>query len=581
MEFERNRHGPALTDETLGDRAARVRRRFKTGRLDAMGRGFWEHWRPEDGSLLVGMFSTLTLLLLEPALWMDNWPEEAIRFRVPGPVAISLLLVLPFNGWFFDRFLSSKTPEDANFPRWLLGLRLLASSLPLFSLHALSLWRVFLERRAPTELSTAPRAVSLDLSKARGRLPLGLQSRALYRSGFFFGWMVTSSLPVLVWALWLAGARELGAWHRPLIVGACTLLHVTACLCMAQYLRREIWKFSVCGWRRALLLTAPFLWLFAVPGMVAGFAVFMFANLSQTSLSWKTHASRTGVNRDPLWQGIQGRLQQRWGAMPWFFQWRRPAGLIRSEGQGRKDAEIMAFYRLKTFLLALESMSLTILLSPILGLFRPVLWTAGSLAGLGAMIQMVGLLARLFRVPRLGENLGRHPYGRYLLLTQTAFLAGTYGGAALMQASIEQFGLLLCLCMALCAMLTVFFFLFPAGASPKGSDMGLWGLLYLALAALGGVIALQGEAWRASLLSSLRISAALSPFWSLGLFLALGGWLLRPFSWRHVFDRRFPPGFRMTLAFMTLTAALPLGGLAIPFWIYAKHKLWSSYEQCL
>ena len=269
------------------------------------------------------------------------------------------------------------------------------------------------------------------------------------------------------------------------------------------------------------------------------------------------------------------------------MQWRRPTGLSRSGGPSRQDAEIIALFRLKTLLLAFESLSLTVLLFHIPSLrtalsagLRPVLWTVVALAGLGAVIQMVALLSRLVRLSRLSELLSRYPYGRYLLLTQTAFLAGTWSGAALMEVSMEQFGMLLCLCMALCATLTALFLL-PAGASPKGSDMGLWGSLYLALSDLGGLIGLEGENWRASLLSFFRTSAALSPLWSLGLFLALGGWLLRPFSWRHVFDRRLPRRFRGVLGFTMASAALPLGGLAIPFWIYARHKIWPFYERYL
>jgi hypothetical protein len=272
--------------------------------------------------------------------------------------------------------------------------------------------------------------------------------------------------------------------------------------------------------------------------------------------------------------------------MPWFSQWRRPAGLTRSEGQGRKDQEIIALYRLKTLLLVLESMSLTVLLFRIPSLrvvlstgLRPAFWTAVALAGTGAMIQTVGLLARLFRAPRLSEHLSRHPYGRYLLLTQAAFLAGTYGGVVLMQASIEQFGMLLCLCMALCTTFTAFLLILPISVSKP--DMTLWGLLYLALLALGGLIGLEGEGWRSNLLSFFLLSAALSPLWSLGLAFALGGWLVRPFSLRHVFDRRLPRRFRMALGFTIVSAALPFGSLAVPFWIYARHRLWPRYEPLL
>ena len=570
-----------MTDETLADRAARVRRRFKTGRLDSMGRGFWEHWRPGDSSFLVGMYSAVILLLLEPSLWMNDWPEALISFRIPGWVALSLLLILPFNAWFLDRFLSSKTPGEDTLPRWLLGLRFLALSPPLLSFHTISLWKKFLERRASVEQPVPSRAARLDLSRSRWRLASGLQWRVLYRSGFLFVWMAVCLVPLVIWAVWLAGAPWLGRWHRPLILGACVFLHLVSSVSMALHFQLEIQKASIIGWRKTLLLMAPLFWLFALPGMGVGFAMFLLGKPTDGSLSWKLHASRTGVNRDPLWQGLQEDLRKEWQTRPWFTHWRRPTGLSLSKESGRKDTEIVALYRLKTLLLVLESLSLAVLVPWTPAYREAVLWAAAILAGTGMAIQIVGLLARLFRVSRLGESLNRHPYGRYLLLTQTAFLAGIYGGTILRQTSLEQIGFLLCLSAALCAVMTVIFLLLPTGASPRGPDMALWGLLYLALAALGGLIALQGEAWRASLLSFLRVSAVLSPLWSICLFLAFGGWLLSPFSWRHVFDRRLPRRSRTVLGFMAVSSVIPLGGLVVPFWIYVRHRLWPGYESFL
>jgi hypothetical protein len=571
----------AVTEEPFAERAACVRRRFKTGRLDTMARGFWEHWRPGDSSLLVGMYSSIILLLLEPSLWFANWSDDLFSFRVPDWIALSLLLILPFNAWFLDRFLSSKTPVDAYLPCWLRGLRLLASSPPLFNLHTISLWKKFLGERALAEGLGSSRTAHLNLSRSRWRLSSGLQLRSLYRSGFLFAWIAVSLLPVTVWAVWLAGATRLGAWHHPSVLGACAFLHVISCISMALHFQLEIEKSFMSGWRRTLLRTAPFLWLFAIPGVVLGFAVYLSVKPSDNSLSWKIHAGRTGVNRDPLWQGLQDRLHQQWQGQPWFTQWRRPMGLSRSEGSSREDAELVSLYRLKTFLLALESLSLTaLILRNVPTVVRSALWVAAVLTGTGLALQTLGLLARLFRVSRLREDLSSDLVRRYLMLTQAAVLAGTYGGTVLSQISIELFGLLLCLSAALCGVMTVLFLL-PRVTSGKGPDAALWGVLYLALAALGVVIGLQGEGWRSSLLSFLRVSAVLSPLWSLGLFLAFSGWLLRPFTWRHVLDRRIPCRFRVVLAFVTLTAALPLGGLAIPFWIYARQRLWPQYEQRL
>ena len=74
---------------------------------------------------------------------------------------------------------------------------------------------------------------------------------------------------------------------------------------------------------------------------------------------------------------------------------------------------------------------------------------------------------------------------------------------------------------------------------------------------------------------------ALTPLWSVALFFGLGGWLLHPFRLRHLFDRRLPGSLRGALAAVALTSAIPLGGLAIPFWIYAHYRLWPRYEPLL
>jgi uncharacterized membrane protein YhdT len=572
VEATRNDAGSLLTDEA---RAASIHRRFKAARLDAMGKGFWRHWHSGDCSFLVGIYSALTILSLEPSLWWKSWPSDFLQFTVQNSVAISLLLVLPFNAWFFDGYLSSKTPGESALPRWLLGLRFLALSLPLFGLHTLSLWKFFLQRREFTSLRTTHRTTRLNLAQGLRNLPSGIRSRMLYRSGFFFAWIAMSFVSVLVWAVWLAGARSLGAWHRPLVLGVCLLLHLLSCGSIAQHLQFENRKSPVFGWRRIVLLGVPFLWLLAVPGIVVGFFIYLLASPSHRSLSW------TGVTRDPLWQGLQGWLQRRWRGMPWFAQWRRPTGLFRSEGHSRSQAEIIALYRLKTLLLAFESAGIAALVLRVPSLstaIRPAVWAALALGGMGLAIQMAGLLARLLRISRVDESLTRHPFGRYLLLTQTAFLAGTYGTLILIQGTIKEFGILLCLSAAFCGMMAVLFLLLPTSASPSGPDMTLWTFFYLAISASGGGVAIEGEDCRSGLLLFLKVSAALTPLVSLGLFLFLGGWLLRPFSWRHVLDPRLPRQFRAVLALVSLTAVLPLGGLAIPFWIYARHRFWPRYE---
>jgi hypothetical protein len=581
---EKDGYGPAVID----DRATLVRRRFKQARLDARGRGFWEHWRPKDSAFLVGMFSSVLLLFLEPALWSDIWPAGMIDVRVPDGLAASLLLILPFNGWLVDRFLSNKTPRETTFPRWLLAMRGLFASLPLIGLYVISFWRVALDRKSFLR-TTSP--VALDLHHGQLLLPAAARSRALYRSGFFFVWMATSLLPLLVWTVWLAQTPALGAHRRAVILGACALLHLLAGASMNLYFRQEIRSASLRGWRRTLFLIVPFLWLLALPGMVLGFAVFLFADPSHTALSWKIHASRTAVGRDPLWKSLELGARRQWQEKPWFAQWQRPSGLLRPEATGSAERQVTSFYRLKTLLLSLDAAALfgvisrmaarwPALTNPLNIAIRGIFWTAGALAVVGALIQGISLSARLLRVSRVGETLSRHPYGRYLLLTQLALLAGLYEAGLRAAGQIQELGLLLCLGGALCGVASILFLFFPTASSPSGPDMTLWAGLFLSICAWGGLIALDGEVGQPSLVA-LEILVTLTPLWSLGLFLALGGWLLRPFSWRQVADPRLPFRLRASLLLLILTAALPLGGLAAPFWIYAQRRLRPRAESCL
>jgi hypothetical protein len=558
------------------DRASHIRRRCNRAWLNAMGRGFWEHWSPEDSAFLGGMYATVVILFLEPALWSDGWPTYMIGVQIPDRLALSLLVTLPFNGWLVDRFLSSKTPGEVCLPGWLLGLRWLSACLPLAGLYAISTWRAVLERTMPARKFHAP---VLDLSSGRSRIPEGGRWRGLYRSGFFFGWIATGILPLLAWAVWLAQTKVLGPDRRPVIFGACIFLHLVSSLSMARYFRRERQSPILDRWRRSLLSISPILWLLAVPGMVLGFALFLLAKPPLKSLTWLVYASRTSAKRDSLWRELQGGLRQQWERKPWYIQWSRPAGLSRDEGTGSAEAQVIAFRRLKTLLLTLDSAALVVVLPT--GAARvalpSLLWTAAGLACLGLILQQIAALsARLLRIS-LAQRFSRHPYGRYLLLTQAAFLAGLYEAALGTTGQVEQLGLLLCYCGALCVVASVLFLLLPAAASPNGPDMTLWSILFLSLTAWGGLIALDGRADQPSL-ATLRVLIALTPLWSFGLFFAFGGWLLRPFSWRHILDRTLPRRLRSLLAVMALIAALPLGGLAIPFLIFARHRVLPRYE---
>jgi hypothetical protein len=461
-------------------------------------------------------------------------------------------------------------------------------TLPIFGLYAIALWGEFLTRRRSEAPSSAPKA-HLDLSRRRAPLPSGVRFRRFYRSGLFSVWLATSFLPVMVWALWLVKAPSLGSYRWPAILGACFLLHLMVFVCLRRHTRPEL-KSSACrGWRRAFLLASPFLSLLSTPGVFLAFSAFLLRSARNT-LSGEAHDSRGSAARIPSWKRLQGEARRQWQGKPWSQQWRRPFGLEVPDLDRKEEEQVLRLYRLKTLSLVLESgallaavMALAIHfpdLQPRLNaIVRYAMLIAAGAAALGLLVQAVGLSARALRIQDLADGLSRHPYGRYLLLTQAAFLAGFEGEFMLAQRQVKELGILLTAVGILCVTLLSLIVILAPFLKQGPRKLWIWDALFFALSLLGACVAALGERRASLFLTILRISAVLSPLRSLGLFHLLGGWLLRPFSWSQVLDRTMPARLRGTIVLLTLTAALPLGGLAIPFWIYARQRLLPRYER--
>ena len=548
--------GHAVTGEPFDNRLDLIHSRFRQASLNGAGSGLWEHWDWSHGSFIASFYILLVMFFLEPALWFAPWPPAPFNRTIPDPIAFSLLFSPLLAGWLLDRYLSLKTPGEATFPRWLLGLRFLAASLPILELYILPVWRAFLLHREPEKLGPRYHVASLSLSRGRSGLPRGLRTRRLYESGFFMVAPVCW-LPLLIfWACWLANTSALGSHRRIVILVTCAALHIVFFAATAYATRQRLRELRAPGWKKILTCALLFGGLLPFPAAMASFAIPMFLETSRTSLIWSAYARRADAARLPPWAGLQGALRHCWQRLPWFLQWRRPAGLEIPERATQSDTEVTALYRLKALLLLLDGAALfqglaalaaraSNLAPKVDSILRWVAFVAIALAITGLILQGVGSFARVLRLPCLADELSRHPYGRYLLSTQLALLAGL-GGACLARAGyFEQFGSLLCWCSAFCGSYIALCLVMQSSAPSRG--LSLWGYLFLAFLCLGGLIYLDAGN-RQQIFSGLYILTSLSPLWSLGVFLALGGWLLRPFSWRHVLDRRLPWQFRAALA---------------------------------
>jgi hypothetical protein len=214
-----------------------------------------------------------------------------------------------------------------------------------------------------------------------------------------------------------------------------------------------------------------------------------------------------------------------------------------------------------------------------MALFEPVLVPAllAAIALLSSSFLLQGLppIARRFRWKRIENSLNLYLHHGVLLLPAALVLGGCAGGLLAAKGEIQTLGGWIEFA-AQIILLQGVLSIFPA-ASGEISRFDIWLLpiatvLSLAFDVLGKVLKVDPAFAERSVFLVQAI-----PLLGLLAGLALLPALLRPFTWRHIFDRRLPFGFRTVLTVLALTAILPLGGLAVPFWIWARQRLWPRY----
>lgn len=558
-----------IVDDTK--RAEEVYRRWRRTSFDVMGRSTWAGWTLEDAAFFLSLASAMMLLLLEPALWFRGWPPFAFDDLVLSWLAPSFLAV-PIHGWLLDRYLSAKTPAERAMPRWLLAARFVAASVPLFAFALLPAWRRLLERRPNWAFRGHRPHPSLCFTRSPSRTRVPGRLLRLYTSGVFAGWMALGFALPLLWAAWLARTHQ-PSW----IVAACVPLHLVV------FVGARFQAARLPG-RGSLAAVLPWLALLPLPGpFVGAFSLVISQTGGNTeTLAWSAWARRTIVDRLPLWRQLRDTLRSRWSSASWFERWWRPRLTDRPIRAGALDRDLLSYYRRRTALLLLEGGALVTGLAllaegfPRLGsavntVLSFATWFEVSLAGIGLTIWLGAAIVRFLRLPNLAESEIRI-FGRYLLLTSSAFLAGSQAGFVWVSGQRVELGLIVAYGGALLAILTWLIFI-PNAAKAHGLGTStLWSLAFLALALAGLPIALNERlgGWPGRMLG---ISALLTPVWSLLLFRRFGHWLPRPFLWRDLSDPRLPRRVRAALTFLRWTALLPGGGLAIPTWIALRSFL--------
>jgi hypothetical protein len=591
---------PSLEDV----RRANVERRWPRHQWDASGRSRWAGWDWRNYLYLVICGLLVTSTILETAISNDGsktpwWPFGLLAESFAGRAVLIFLIIA--NGWLMDRHLADRTPGEKLVPIWLRPLRAALVSIPVLGLYVIPAWRWIVQTRPSWAFRASARPhIHLEASGRLAASPLsrfGAWSRTVRRrQGQSFPalvlWMIGGQIaPWIALLSWVTTAETLSAGHYRALLALSAVCHILACVCGFQYGWIRGRQTRVVRWRSVALRFAPLFFLFPFPFWAPGILQWMI---------WAGEEAETFVGRSYS----KGRLP-----VPIPLAKGSPLGrLLRSLAQGKREFDGMvndllpgtfqnsqvenqrlAFYRLKTFALILDAAALAWLLArlggPVLRFDSPNLYLAPFLvlAALGVIVELSFLTLRVAGW-LLRRAMPYQPYGCSLTFTQLALAAGLLFGACLAEGQAANAGLLLMFIgfgtavAATLLLAPISFLLMLPGR--QTFVLLAWVVLFFELFATGAVMRSQPEL-APPFLHLFKVAVALTPLWSLALFLGLRNWLLHPLELGHLFDRRLPGSTRAVLAAVVLTAAAPLGGIAVPFWIYVHHRLWPLYEKSL
>jgi hypothetical protein len=513
--------------------------------------------------------------------------------------ALAVLVLL--NAWLVDRFLAQQTPDADRLPRGLRIARRLLAAVPLLGLYAVPLW-AWLCRRQPSRPKTrAAAGVGPTFRRRRALLLHRLARRAAeaadrsarrLASGIGLGaWFVVNFVIVLTAANSLAVAVARAA---PWLAAA---IHLLAFATAAGWAWSETRRVEAPPSRRVLALVPLALVLVPVPflpllGLLA--AMVAIPTTAGETLLHSAASRATAAARIPLFLALEDHLRRAWRRAPRWRRLRRPPALDQRSEPGREQREVAALYQAKATALLLDAAALAgaaLWLAeghpPWRGTIEAGLGGAGlaslALGGAGLLLLAVLFLQRLVRAEGRWSALDRHPFPLWLAATQLAACVGLQAGTAVHHGDGRLLATVLLLA-GLAVTLTWFVPLMLSLVLPvaEGSEhtsrrATFTTLAWLVIAILGYSMHLDAALREYILvLSALLLAAAplLAPF----LADPRLPWLLRPFTLSDLRSPATPSRVRWTLALITASARSPLGGLAVPLWILARHRLWPRLE---
>ncbi len=310
-----------------------------------------------------------------------------------------------------------------------------------------------------------------------------------------------------------------------------------------------------------------------------------------------THAFETsdGVRRFSRWKMLEQEVERSWPHMPW---WPRligpPTGVITATETGERELRSLYGYWGKAFTLFFESAALGWAISWLAGRRWPqttegIFWFLIILSlvigTLGLIAMAAGSVRRAVGAKRRFALVDRDHLASFLAGTQLTFVAGLtfgyglyHGEARTVYGALAWVGVIGTLIHIGPLLLQIVVRL--PDQSPQQIQRRIFGGIGFALIGiLGGLPLKSEEPFPPESLEPLNHLLWLAPL--AGIVLGVGGlsWLLHPFPPGLAFCRRTDRGLRRPLAFVAWTAILPLGGLAIPIWIYLRERYWPRLER--
>lgn len=594
-----------LTEE-LGrpqTRSQRVWRRWKRAsgfRHLGDQQRFWRTLDPGISGFVVSLFTSLFALPLELTWWDVEWDLWRVLPLVEdtGPIlAVTFVGVWWANSVGLGWRLQQRLPASVHLrrSRWLLICLLVG--LPLVGFHFFVLAYQRLAARAQDGHPRVPAKLD-SRSGWIGVVTTRLVSwwgTVRIAGGWILPWYL-ASIGVFGWAvLWLAAQQ--GPRTGLAVLVAAGSLHVVAFGVRwnggpeaAPYSARESWEarfHRVATWLLLLPHPVPLLWIM----------VFLsdprVEKLRSQSIVRAAFRSGTEVGRLPRWRGLSRILRGQWEGVSWNRRWLQPAGEQGSRPMTLSVRNLGTLYRFKTALTFFDGVLFGQLLSVLVarrlvppgvaqGALGTLFWGGLGMVLLGSATLLGCWVAVLLRWPVRFHASGLPLLSKFLVLTFGALVLGYSTGYYLGEGDLQSAGVWLALPIALFLSFIAFgVILRPACQGLPGAERCLdptarlvWILAPITLAVVGVALAAGGTMAQA-LSNLLVLSGGLCPLAHATLAWSLGGWLLRPFTVRDLTSRSLPSRRRRALRLLAATLVLPLGGLAVPWWIFLRSR-WMS-----